>query len=146
MLKKLLAVVAVAVLMPLVAAAQAPGRHPGYLRALSELRYARALLERGEWGPVARDQQMAINEIDRAIRELSRAATDDGKNLGEHPPIDTSWQPRERLPKAEEALGKAREYIDHEEDNPEARQWRNRAFEHIDAARRAVRHAMERWR
>lgn len=146
MLKKLLAVVTVAVCVSLVAVAQAPGRHPGYLRALSELRYARALLERGEWGPVARDQQLAISEIDRAMRELSRAAADDGRNLGDHPPIDNSWQPRERLPKAEEALGKAREDIDREEDNPEARQLRNRAFQHIDEARRAVRRAMDRWR
>lgn len=143
MIKKSLAVLVLAVIVPFVAMAQ---RHPGYLHALSDLRYARALLERGEWGPVARDQQTAIGEIDRAIRELSRAAADDGKNLGDHPAVDAGWQPRERLPKAEEALGKARDDIDHEEDNPQARQWRNRAFEHIDAARRAVRHAMDRWR
>lgn len=143
MVKKLLAMAAVAVFASVVLLAQ---RHPGYLRALSELRYARALLERGEWGPVARDQQTAISEIDRAMRELSRAAADDGRNLGDHPPIEQSWQPRERLPKAEEALGKARDYIEHEEDNPQARELRNRAFQHIDEARRAVRHAMDRWR
>jgi hypothetical protein len=146
MLKKLLALAAVPALGALFVLAQAPGRHPGYLHALSELRYARDLLERGEWGPAARDQQMAIGEIDRAIRELSRAAADDGKNLRDHPPIDQRWQPRERLPRTEEALGRAREYIEHEEDNPAARQLRNRAFQHIDEARRAVRRAMDRWR
>ena len=142
-MKNALAVLAIGLLAPFVVSAQ---RHPGYLHALSDLRYARALLERGQWGPVARDQQAAIGEIDKAIRELSRAAADDGRNPGDHPPVDAGWQPRERLPKAEEALGKARDDIDHEEDNPAARQWRNRAFEHIDAARRAVHHAMDRWR
>ena len=36
-----------AVILPAGLWAQAPGRHPGYDHALSDLRYARALLEAG---------------------------------------------------------------------------------------------------
>jgi hypothetical protein len=142
MLKTAIAVLALVVALPLAVMAQ---RHPGYLHALSDLRYSRALLEHGEWGAVGPHRERAINEIDHAIEELRRAAMDDGKNPNAHPPIEESWGPRDRLHRAEEALGRAREAISREEDNPEARAWRDRAFEHIDAARRAVRAAIDAW-
>lgn len=142
-------VVGAALLMPLGAVGrQVPGRHPGYLHALQDLRYARALLERGQawnWGRAAADQQRAVNEIERAMGELRRAAMDDGKNPNEHPPIDANWQPHDRLRHAIEALDRARESISREEDNPEARAWRDRSFRHIDEARRALRHAVDTW-
>ncbi|HTU44297.1 MAG TPA: hypothetical protein VMF91_04510 [Bryobacteraceae bacterium] len=143
MLKAAIAGLAVVLALPLVVMAQ---RHPGYLHALSDLRYSRALLEHGDWGRVGPDRERAIGEIDRAIEELRRAAMDDGKNPEAHPPIEPGWAPRDRLHRAEEALGRAREAISREEDNPAAREWRNRAFRHIDEARRAVHHAIEMWR
>jgi hypothetical protein len=142
MLKSAIAGLAVALALPLVVMAQ---RHPGYLHALSDLRYARALLEHGEWGRVGPERERAVGEIDRAIEELRRAAMDDGRNPDQRPPIEERWEPRDRLHRAEEALGRAREAITREEDNPAARAWRNRAFRHIEEARRAVRHAIERW-
>lgn len=143
MLKAAIAGLVAVLALPLVVMAQ---RHPGYLHALSDLRYARALLEHGEWGRVGPDRERAIGEIDRAIEELRRAAMDDGKNPDEHPRIEPGWAPRDRLHRAEEALGRAREAISREEDNPAAREWRNRAFRHIDEARHAVHHAIEMWR
>jgi len=143
MLKTALAGLAVILALPLAVMAQ---RHPGYLHALSDLRYARALLEHGEWGRVGPEREHAIGEIDRAIEELRRAAMDDGRNPDAHPPIQERWEPRDRLRRAEEALGRAREAITREEDNPAAREWRDRAFHHIDEARRAVRHAIDAWR
>lgn len=142
MFKTAIVTLAVVLALPLAVMAQ---RHPGYLHALSDLRFARALLEHGDWGRVGPDREHAVAEIDRAIEELRRAAADDGKNPNAVPPIEPGWQPGDRLRRAEEALGRAREAISREEDNPEARQWRNRAFEHIDAARRAVHHAIEMW-
>ena len=131
----------------LAAMAQVPGRHPGYLHALSDLRYARALLERGpQWGPVARDDERAVFEINHAIEELNRAAWDDGKNPYEHPAVDAHWLPRDRLRRALDVLGKARHDLDHEEDNPRARGWRDRAWTHIDRAQEAVHHAINTWR
>jgi|ERR1700761_7885024 len=143
MLKTAIAGMAVILALPFVVMAQ---RHPGYLHALSDLRYAHALLEHGEWGRVGAHREHAIGEIDRAIEELRRAAMDDGKNPEAHPPIEERWEPRDRLHRAEEALGRAREAISREEDNPAAREWRDRAMGHIDAARRSVHRAIEEWR
>ncbi|MBV9611851.1 MAG: hypothetical protein JO091_05235, partial [Acidobacteriaceae bacterium] len=102
MLKLSRAAVAVTLLLPLGAAAQ---RHPHYLHAIQDLRYARALLQRGQnwdWGRVAADQRRAIGEVDRAIAELRRAAADDGRNPNDLPPIEMRWQPRDRLHRAAE--------------------------------------------
>lgn len=134
-------------LLPLGAGSQTPGRHPGYGHALSDLRYARALLESGpQWGRVAQDDQRAVSEIDRAIEEIRHAAWEDGKNPNAHPPVDAHWLPPERLRRAQDVLSKARHDLDHEEDNPAARDLRNRAWMHIDEAQRAVAHAMGMWR
>jgi len=143
MLKTAIAVLAAVVTLPLAVMAQ---RHPGYLHALSDLRYARELLEHGEWGRVGPHREHAISEIDRAIEELRRAAIDDGRNPDRRPPIEERWGPRDRLHRAEEALGRARDSISREEDNPEAREWRDRAYRHIDEARHAVHEAIEAWR
>ena len=143
MLKTAIAGLAVVLALPFVVMAQ---RHPGYGHALSDLRYAHALLEHGDWGRVGPDREHAIGEIDRAIEELRRAAIDDGRNPEQHPPIEPGWEPRNRLRRAEEALGRAREAISREEDNPAAREWRDRAFHHIDEARRLLHHAIDSWR
>ncbi len=144
MLRTSRAVLAIGLLLPMGLVAQ---RHPGYSHALQDLRFARAVLERNEgWGRVAADEGRATGEIDRAIEELRRAAMDDGRNPNDHPPVDMRWEPRDRLHRAMEALDQARDRIGREEDNSSAREWRNRAFRHIDEARRALRHAMETWR
>ena len=140
MLKTALAILAAVLALPMAVMAQS---HPGYLHALSELRYARALLEHGEWGGIGPHRERAISEIDRAIEELRRAAIDDGRNPDRHPPIEERWGPRDRLHRTEEVLGRARDMISREEDNPAAREWRDRAYHHIDEARHAVREAIE---
>lgn len=91
-------------------------------------------------------RERAVAEIDRAIEELRRAAIDDGRNPDRRPEIEERWGGRDRLRRAQEALARAREAIDREEDNPEAREWRNRAYRHIAAARHEVHEAIERWR
>lgn len=146
MLRTSQAVLLSMLLLPLGAGAQMPGRHPGYDHALSDLRYARALLETGpQWGRVAHDDQRAVGEIDRAIEEVRHAAMDDGKNAYAHPAVDAHWLPGERLRRAQDVLSKARHDLDHEEDNPSARGLRDRAWMHIDAAQQAVRHAIGMW-
>lgn len=132
--------------LPVGVFAQAPGRHPGYDHALSDLRYARALLEHGpQWGRVARDDERAVAEIDRAIQEVRRAAWEDGRNPNAHPPVDAHWLPDERLRRAQDLLSRARHDLDHEEDNPAARGLRERAWMHIDEAQHAVAHALSMW-
>jgi hypothetical protein len=93
-----LALLGILAISPKTASAQqVPGPHPAYLHALSDLRLARAFLDQIAWPPVQRDEEHAIREIDAAIGEIKRASIDDGKNLEDHPPIDTRMRPDGRF-------------------------------------------------
>jgi hypothetical protein len=131
--------------LPLAAMADMPGRHPGYLHALTDLRTARWFLyhQPGD-AAVSGDEDVGIGEIDAAIREIKRASIDDGKDLNDHPGVDVP-EHGSRLLKAIETLKRARGDIEHEEDNPEARELRHRAFEHIDRAIHAADAAHAHW-
>jgi hypothetical protein len=124
--------------------ADEPGRHPAYLHALTDLRHARAHLERGTWsGRMDREEDHAIAEIDAAIREIKQAAIDDGKDLGDHPPVDAHMGHRGRYHRALELLDSARHDIKEKEDDAFAHGLKHRALEHIDEAHRIVEHLIE---
>lgn len=121
--------------------ADEPGRHPAYLHALTDLRHARAHLE----SPAAtyhmdKEEQHAIEEIDKAIDEIKRAAIWDGKNLNDHPPVDSRMDRAGRFRRAMELLDRAHNDIAREEDDPSVRGLRNRAIHHIDEAHHIVDH------
>ena len=60
-------------------AADLPGKHPAYLHALTDLRAARWNLEhRPGDAAVSAQEDVAIVETDRAIREAKVAAIEDG--------------------------------------------------------------------
>lgn len=120
---------------------QAQGRHPHYLSARSDLRRAQFLLRVREEPNVTRNLKVADDEVEGAIREIDRAAVLDRKELNEHPPIDTGIPRADRFKKIVELLRGARADMEHEEANPGAREWRNAAFRHIDAALEAVHRA-----
>lgn len=122
--------------------APVPAAHPHYLSAISDLRYARALLWRPDWRDVMRDQRGAVEEIDHAIAEAKRAAIDDGKNIDDHPPLDArlGWEGRFR--KAAELLDSALRDLSFEEDNRGAREWRAAARANVERARGLVGKAM----
>ena len=127
----------------LVAACAAPRpapaqEHPHYLHALSDLRLARAILDRQQEWNVMRDQYAAIEQIDHAIGEIKRASIDDHKDLRDHPPIDTHLDYRGRLHKAMELLDSADHDLHAEEDNYAALGWRDAAIHHVDEAHRSV--------
>lgn len=122
-------------LLPLVACADLPGRHPAYLHALTDLRTARWLIEhRPGDARVSDDEDVAITRIDEAIGDIKRAAIDDGKDLGDHPPVDARLDRRGRLHRAEDLLRKAHADIGREEDDPSTRGLRDRAVQHVDQA------------
>ena len=122
-----------------------PGRHPGYLHALSDLRAARWFLYRQPGDArVYGDEDVGISEIDAAIGEIKKASIDDGKNLDDHPAIDTR-EHGSRLLRSIETLKKARADVSGEEDNPEVRELRHRALEHIDRAIHAAERAHAAW-
>jgi hypothetical protein len=119
--------------------ADEPGRHPAYLHALTDLRHARAHLERGTWsGRMDREEDHAIEEIDKAIGEIKHASIDDGKNLNDHPPVDAHIDRRGRYHRTLELLDKAHNDIAREEDDPSVRGLRDRAIRHIDEAHHIV--------
>jgi hypothetical protein len=124
-------------------AADLPGRHPAYLHALTDLRDARWNLEhRPGDAAVSAQEDVAIVETDRAIREAKVAAMEDGKNIEDHPHEDAKIDRPGRLHHALELLEKARNDVAREEDNPETRDLRNRIVEHTDLAIEATRRAI----
>jgi hypothetical protein len=120
-----------------------PAQHPAYLHAITDLRHARALLEKPARPDVKWDEQNAVREIDAALKEIRDAAIDDGKPLEDHPPIDAKVKHRDRLRQAEEMLHKAAQDIDEKETNDFAKGLRGRANAHIRNAEHAVHEAME---
>ena len=127
--------------------ADTPGRHPAYLHARADLRRAERVMALPEEPTVARDLAAASREAHEAIREIDAAAAWDRKDIDDNPPIDTYPDRPGRLRAAAQFLIKARRDIEHEEDNPAARAWRDRALHHIDVSidllRRAAR---DQWR
>jgi len=124
-------------------AQQVPGPHPAYLHALSDLRYARAYLDR--WTPDEHQdpwEHAAVDQIDQAIAEIKHASIDDGKNLNDHPPIDTHLGVNDRFRDAEKLLGKAHHDLDKAEDVPQSRELRNQALQHIDMAWHSTQNAI----
>jgi tetratricopeptide (TPR) repeat protein len=115
-----------------------PAQHPAYLHALSDLRAARAHLERPRnyFAPQGAnwDEHVAVAEIDAAIDEIKRAAIWDGKPLSDHPPIDAGLDWRGRIHQSLELLHQAERDISQEEDNPAVRGLQQRAREHVQAA------------
>jgi tetratricopeptide (TPR) repeat protein len=116
-----------------------PPVHPAYLHALTDLRNARAHLERrGGDARIKWDERTAIDAIDRAIGAIKQAAIDDGKNLQDHPPVDVHEARAGRLHKALAALRAAREDLSKEEDNDFANGLRARGLREVDEAVRAT--------
>jgi hypothetical protein len=123
------------------------GAHPAYLAALSDLRLARALL-RG-WSNILIDGLVgkAIAEIEGAIGDIREAAISDGKDIDDHPPIDTGLDNRNRLMNALQLLNKSYSDVDQRETNPEDAGLRSKALGHISRAREALNDALRiaRW-
>ena len=135
-------VIALSIVLPVASFAGFFGDHPHYLHALSDLRYARALVERPDQRNVMVDEQNAVRELDRSIEEIKQAARDDWKPLSDHPPVDTNLDRKGRFHEALKVLARAHNDICKEEDDKAARGLRNRAVGHLDQAMNFIRQAM----
>lgn len=136
----LMAVVAM-IMMTTFASAEA---HPAYLRALGNLREARANLDVAT--PNYRlndDERRAVSEIDAAIQEVRSAAIDDGKPAGFRPRIDERLDGPGRLRRAMELLDMAHRDVDEHESDKFAKGLKKRALKHIDEARNSTQRAMK---
>jgi hypothetical protein len=114
--------------------ADTPGRHPAYLHARTDLRASQFLMRVREEPNVTRNLREADREVEAAVHEIDRAAVLDHKDIDDRPRIDTSLDRRGRFEKIVALLRSARADLAREEDNGRARQWRNAAYQHIDAA------------
>jgi hypothetical protein len=136
--------VAVAVLFPLKAKADLPGKHPFYLHALTDLRTARWMLEHRPGDPAVSGQEdVAIQQIDAAIGDIKAASIDDGKDLHDHPKIDLPKRHEGHLHKALDLLRKVRQDVSKEEDDPLAKGLKKNALNHINGAIGATKDALE---
>jgi len=117
--------------------------HPAYLHALSDLRDARAHLQRPDGGELRDQEKKAIHEIDEAINEIKKASIDDGKDLNDHAPVDAGLDWRGRLHKSLELVNKAHNDVSREEDNSFAQGLQRRALDHIDKAHRHIEEAIQ---
>jgi tetratricopeptide (TPR) repeat protein len=122
----------------------AQGKHPAYLHALTDLRAARAHLEKCiKITPTgAHPESKAIQEIDGAIAEIKQAGIDDGKDLNDHPAIDTKLDKPGLRHQAIKLLQQAHADVNSEEDNKFAQGLQQRAFGHIDRAEKLVQDAL----
>jgi hypothetical protein len=128
-------VIALAIATAGSASADQPGKHPAFLHALSDLRFARANLERRGGDAEAKwDESVAINAVDDAIKQIKSAAIDDGKNLNDHPAVDAKLARGGRLHHALEALNAAHSHVAKEEDDAFAQGLKKRALADIDSA------------
>ncbi|HEY9773579.1 MAG TPA: hypothetical protein V6C81_07190 [Planktothrix sp.] len=123
--------------------ADAPGRHPSYIHAMSDLRLARYLIFRPDRPDVEGNEVKAIREIDACINDLVKASINDGKNISDHPQADLGPDFKGRLHKALDALRRARKDMDKEEDDPMNHGLQHRATEHVDHAIDHVKRAIE---
>jgi hypothetical protein len=142
-LVRTLPMLAFALLVPMLASAQpAPGRHPAYLHAATDLRDAHWILTHPRDGFLEERERHASEDLRRAIDEVQRAAYYDGKNVYDHPPQDTYPDAASRLRRVSEILRKARADVAQEEDNPSVRDLQFHAVEHIDSAIRLTESVM----
>ena len=121
--------------------ADTPGRHPFYMHARADLRRAQELMEVRDEPNVMRDLAAASREADAAIRELDAAALWDRKDVDSNPTVDIHTDRTGRFRAIARFLIAARHNMDRDEDDPQARDWRDRALDHVDRAIQCVRHA-----
>jgi hypothetical protein len=126
------------------AAAQMPGPHPEYLRAIADLNAARAVLKGGGWVVPAHAQAASevIDEIDHTVNDLKYVAKVDGTNPNAAFPPDASGSPEGRLHSALAYLDKAHNDVSGPESDPVALKGRDGALSRIDRSRNVLKHAL----
>ncbi len=116
---KLISAISIGLLMAaafVVEVSATPQAHPAYLHALSDLRDARAHLQRPNSGVLEHQERDAVAEIDKAIGEIKAASINDGKNIDDHARVDMHMPWAGRLHTAFDLLKKAHNDIAQEED------------------------------
>ena len=85
-----------------------PGSHPHFLRAISDLRAARGLLDAPDEGNVVADERAASRSLTTAIRSARQGAIDDGLDIFSSPPPANNLPRHDRLVQARKLILDAR--------------------------------------
>ena len=120
----------------------AQAQHPAYLHALSNLRQARALLQTDSRPGFREEKNRALDEIDRAIREVRMAVREEGRDSRWSPPPATQGDPDRPLRSAMTLLDEAHGDVARGVDTSDYRGLQDRALRHIDEARRSLGRAL----
>jgi hypothetical protein len=110
--------------------------------ALSDLSYARALLQRPDGAPLKTQEARAAGEINGAMSDIKKAFIYDAASPKDHPPVDPrlDWPSRLRL--AIELVNKAHGYVAKQMGTSTAEGPQRQAMEAIDKARRSLEEAI----
>jgi hypothetical protein len=138
-----LAACALLTILCLISSIPAQAQLPAYLHAISNLRTARAYLEMDGRPAFAGHRHHAIEEIDKAINDMKKAAIDDGKNPWHTPPPQSGGNPGAPIHTAMKLLNEAHEDVGRGVDSPENRGLQIRSLKHIDEARAALQHILD---
>jgi hypothetical protein len=133
----------IAALVAIPSLAAGPYKHPAYLRALTDLRDARAHLVRAGSDVVSKEQENALVQVDQAIEEINHAGITDGKNISDHSPMDANLKQADRLHRAMGLLNQARGDVSSEQDQPDTQGLQKRVTQHIEDATRFTKYAAE---
>lgn len=130
---------AVLLAVPMTAQADLPGRHPGFLHALSDLRAARWLItHRAGDAKISAHEDAAVQDIVAAISDIQRASIDDGKNLDDHPATDAPPSREGRLKRAQELLTQAHHDVNQPDSDPMTIELKKVALKNIQDATHEV--------
>lgn len=120
------------------------GKHPLYLRALFELQLSRTYLNKITPDMSLNNNELnAIGEINEAIKFISMAAIDNGRDLNNVPEQDISQNNSDRYKKALDSLNNAYGYINQTEDNAYAKSPQKQALRSINNAISIVKRAKQ---
>jgi len=121
--------------------------HSGYVRAMEDLRLARALLQRGSMGPSAADSQdevtLAISNIDGAMSEIMKQALPNEKKAQNVPKFDTRMTWSDRLSVSFRLLDRAKLDCSKEKDNSGNAGVQTRVLASIDEAHGRIQVAID---
>ena len=111
-----------------------PQKHIPYLKALGDLRTARAWLANWQNNESREADVKAIAEIDAAMEAIKHASLNDGRPLTSHPVVNEGLPPKERFKIAVDWIWKAHLDLQHAEDLQEERGLRERVLRRVDQA------------
>ena len=112
-------------------------QEPHYLAALSELRTARDYIQSDGRSEFKKEKHHAVDEIDKAISEIKKAAWDDGKQTkyAQSSGATDPWSP---IHQAHHFLDGARAHVSQGIDPAGNTGLRDRALLHVDEAQHAL--------